>query len=1105
MNIANPTQNIVAKAITIKDIELHTQKRRKLPVARQFYIEFSVGDTLRSTDIAKEANNRTFWEAPLCFDGDDRSVLLVQVYQKHHVGRNELVGRLSDTIGEILGKLKNGVLEATLDKDTPDESDRLRIAIKFALAAEELRGDVNADERQATDAVTRATETVSALGSTPAVVDRLNSAVDTGNKVANEVQAFQTLLKRMELFNTIVTDIAQVFGTVSSLHSLNATQIHPYASLAWSVISAATQVLVAQKNRDEGIARLAGAMSDVFAFVEDAEPLKRIKAHMKTITLLIQQVTECGYFITDYTKQKNFWIRTMKYTISNIDGRITEYENKLQELRTAFLEGVMVHTGITVVRMMNAVEHIAEAIDLNDMPYALGASYAQEKGCLPGTRESFLGEICDVLNNVHDDAPRVCLLTGVAGSGKSAVAHSIARLYDGQKRLGSSYCFSSSNVATRNPTNLFSTIARDLSDYDPQYKAALLEVVKDNRALRTSTSPFQQLEKLIIEPCQHLCTIGPLVIIVDAVDESGDEVSREQLLQAISKQVADNNLPTNLRFLITARPESDILTALLPGPQIVLKQMSDVPDDVVDGDIHKFIHNSLRQFTQLESSWPNQEWCRLLVGHSQHLFQWASTACGFIKGFGARGLLPCERLKILLQADNSDGVYPLDDLYQTVLRQLFTLGSAQHQFRDVMAVVLALKEPLPLPSLSTLFDGTLNIQGIISVMASLLDGVLDGRKPIRPLHTSFRDFLLDKARSLSFHVYILPEDSLTLGCALISCMRNMLRFNICDLKDSRIHNTNVPGLPDRVNQAIPPHLSYSCQYWMDHLQHTECSPELLDEVTLFFKDFFPYWLEAISLLSLSFPVSAILSAQETCMILTRWAKEQEIAMLASEASQFIQVFAPVLRECTPHMYLSAMPQTPSSSSLCKVWSNHLEKHGSLTSGHRANWPAEVHTLQGHTASVYSVAYSPDGRHIVSGSYDKTIRVWNATTGQCVAGPFTIMVWNATTGQCVAGPFEGHIDLVYSVAYSPDGRHIVSGSSDKSIKVWKVESLFAYHALCEEDGWIQSFDGAYFQWIPPWNRASFCLPTHSLVISSDKVHQVDVDNFVFGETWVSCWK
>jgi len=84
-------------------------------------------------------------------------------------------------------------------------------------------------------------------------------------------------------------------------------------------------------------------------------------------------------------------------------------------------------------------------------------------------------------------------------------------------------------------------------------------------------------------------------------------------------------------------------------------------------------------------------------------------------------------------------------------------------------------------------------------------------------------------------------------------------------------------------------------------------------------------------------------------------------------------------------------------------------------------------FEGHTWGVTSVGYSPDGRHIVSGSNDKTIRIWNAETGDAVGKPF-----------------EGHTEAVTSVGYSPDGRHIVSGSYDNTIRIWNAETGDAVH-------------------------------------------------------------
>jgi WD domain, G-beta repeat len=89
------------------------------------------------------------------------------------------------------------------------------------------------------------------------------------------------------------------------------------------------------------------------------------------------------------------------------------------------------------------------------------------------------------------------------------------------------------------------------------------------------------------------------------------------------------------------------------------------------------------------------------------------------------------------------------------------------------------------------------------------------------------------------------------------------------------------------------------------------------------------------------------------------------------------------------------------------------------------------TMRGHTAPIYAVAFSPDGSRVVSGSYDRVVKIWEATTGQEVLS------------------LAGHTGAVYSAAFSPDGRHLATAGDDGTVRLWDAPPLNADEGLQPE--------------------------------------------------------
>lgn len=479
------------------------------------------------------------------------------------------------------------------------------------------------------------------------------------------------------------------------------------------------------------------------------------------------------------------------------------------------------------------------------MPYAKGARFEPEKGCLPGTRETIIGEIVQWINSPNEDTShRLFFLSALAGYGKSAVAHTVATQFDELGRLGSSYCFDRADQANRHPSNLLSTIALDIADLDQHWKKSLCDVVKGNRSLRTTRSAAEQFKNFILEPAKALTMVGPIVIVIDALDESGDSSFRRTLLEILVRRAAD--LPPNFRILITARPETDILNALSGNPCIRCRHLDDIDKSSNEHDISLFIETMLSDIPSLELEWPNKYWCGMLLKASDGLFQWASTACRAIKD-GEGGLWPTELLTRFCSLTRG-----LDALYLEVLSRSFNSDDSivMSRFKSVMGRILVAKEPLSIAAHSDMCLGTDDarlVRLVAQSMGSLLAGVNQPHTPVRALHASFFDFLADNSRSKTYYVDA-SEQNWNLTLSTFRVMKKELRFNICGLETSHLKNTDVPDLNMRVANTILPHLSYGCRFWADHLKTTTYDSTILAEVRDFLLNRLLYWFEVLSLI-----------------------------------------------------------------------------------------------------------------------------------------------------------------------------------------------------------------------------------------------------------------
>jgi len=528
--------------------------------------------------------------------------------------------------------------------------------------------------------------------------------------------------------------------------------------------------------------------------------------------------------------------------------------------------------GLWIIDLIIVIELDAK---IREIPYGKGPRFTPEKGCSLGTRKAFLDFIVNWVDN--PDSERTLVLFGQAGTGKSSIAHEIARRFDKMRRLTSSFIFLRKEQSEGEAYHLLTTLARDLSDRYPSFKAALGRVVKDNSSLRLRTRDYPTLFKsLILEPLKGLHIVGPILVVIDALDESGDVTGENGLHEFLAQNLS--RLPSNFRVFITSRLEDGIESVFVGAPSVRIKHMGDLE---LAAKAHDDILALLKEKLPLDEF---NHYGDELAKRAEGLFQWATVACGYIlKPPGSFGFSKKKCIDHLLRLSTDyHGQDPLDELYKEVLEGNFIHQAARLLFCSVVGQLITTFEPLSIRSLATLRHHTSNddddynsVVEMLRHLGSLLSNVnsADQNHPIIPLHTSFRDFLTNKEKSGDFCVS-LQDAHRQLAHSCLGLLLKDLKFNICNLESSYLANKDVEGLDSRVDKHIPPALLYACRFWYDHLEHIAFEIDLFGKLRTFFEKKLLFWLEALSL------TSNVGLASAACSALNVWlASGQGVSMI----------------------------------------------------------------------------------------------------------------------------------------------------------------------------------------------------------------------------------
>ncbi|KAL7925729.1 WD40-repeat-containing domain protein [Trichoderma austrokoningii] len=670
--------------------------------------------------------------------------------------------------------------------------------------------------------------------------------------------------------------------------------------------------------------------------------------------------------------------------------------DKVEEMQRAIDKLSLVHDDTQIIK--NVVASLDTATSLNRLSIAEGASVE-------------LLEKLSVWITETSSKP-IFWLNGMAGTGKSTIARTLAQTRVESNDLGATFFFKRGESDRTSLKNFVSTIARQLvknvPGFDVHVKAAI-----DVDSTIVDKRVQDQFTRLIIEPLSKISKLqSSLVFVIDALDECEQDSDVALLIRLFS---STQGTSSRLRVFITSRPELPIRLGFknIKGAYEDLI-LHEIPAPMIEHDITVFLRHKLNLIKKeadqfqggrgLPQNWPGEAAVQKLVVMAVPLFIFASTICRLIGDYRLGN--PQGLLDEVLSQENSGGASQLDMTYYPALKQQFS--SLQDYQTDKLGTIITLFQPLSAASMSRLLDISEDaVADRLRLLHSVLNIPTDSDRPIRLLHLSFRDYLINFQSMKEKEFWIdekLVHQNLVKHCLRI--MRLHLREDICDLRHPGSQQSNIAT--ERITRHVPIELE-ATSFESDIAEEVEVMSIIgrLTEVVPLLTNL-EDWIQGVNEhLNQSLKDFVMDAIQSPLQIYSS-------ALLYAPGRSFVRVqFADKIPK-----WISIRPMVESNWDPCLWVMSVAFSHNSklLASGSQG----ECRQILKHRGTVTSVVFSHNSTLIASASHDKTVRIWSTETGECEQ-----VLW--------------HSDLVISVAFLHDSKLAVSASGDNSVCIWSTET------------------------------------------------------------------